>query len=95
MSLKHRGDFTLRPGMVLAVEPMLVMLGQDSDGMSTDGRRAARIDTRKDADGWTVRTVSGAISCHLEHTIAVTRSGSDVLTDGGPNPVVARKCGKE
>lgn len=95
LSLKHRGDFTLRPGMVLAVEPMLVMLGQDPDAVSSEGRRAPRIDTRKDADGWTVRTVSGAVSCHLEHTIAVTRSGSDVLTDGARNSVVARKCGKE
>ena len=94
-SLRHRGDFTLRPGMVLAVEPMLVMPGHETDAISTGDDRATRVATRKDADGWTVRTVSGAISCHLEHTVAVTRSGSEVLTDGARSSEVARKCGKE
>jgi methionyl aminopeptidase len=94
-SLEHRGDFTLRPGMVLAVEPMLVMLDEDPDAVLAGGHRASRIDTRKDVDGWTVRTVSGAVSCHLEQTIAVTRFGSDVLTNGNQTPMVARKFGKE
>ena len=96
-SLASRGDFTLRPGMVLAVEPMLVMLGLDPEALISEDEptRAPRIDTRKDADGWTVRTVSGAVSCHLEHTVAVTRSGSDILTDGVASPRLTRKCGTE
>lgn len=94
-SLAGRGDFTLRPGMVLAVEPMLVRPGLDpvraEDAAAPD--RAPRIATRKDNDGWTVRTASGAVSCHLEHTIAVTRSGCEVLTDGATAPVSSRKNG--
>lgn len=79
-ALRHRGDFTLRPGMVLAVEPMLVL----SETVDTEdyvaGQDAQRVDTIVESDGWTVRTASDAVSCHVEHTIAVTRSGSDVLT---------------
>jgi len=81
-SLGSRGDFTLRPGMVLAIEPMLVM-PESSESTPTLGEtRAHRVETRRDPDNWTVRTRSGAVSCHVEHTIAVTRSGSDVLTTG-------------
>jgi methionine aminopeptidase len=71
------------------------MLDEDPDAVLAGGHRASRIDTRKDVDGWTVRTVSGAVSCHLEQTIAVTRFGSDVLTNGNQTPMVARKFGKE
>lgn len=62
-----RGDFKLRPGMTLAVEPMVVM-----------GRR----DVVQLADGWTVVTEDHQPAAHFEHTIAVTESGVDVLTDG-------------
>ena len=81
-SLRSRGDFTLRPGMVIAVEPMLVMPEPSSAPTTRGATEAHRVATRKDADNWTVRTCSGAVSCHVEHTIAVTRSGSDVLTTG-------------
>ncbi len=60
-------DFTIRPGMTLAIEPIAVL-------------GAPR--TRLTADGWTVVTVDGLPSSHFEHTIAVTRDGADVLTDG-------------
>lgn len=63
-------DFKLRPGMTFAVEPMVV---------------AGRRDVRVEPDNWTVVTVDGRSACHFEHTIAVTESGADVLTDGrGP-----------
>ncbi|MCH2144469.1 MAG: type I methionyl aminopeptidase [Phycisphaerales bacterium] len=92
-SLRFRGDFTLRPGMVIAVEPMLVLTDAGaSNATDTDNQTACRVATHKDADGWTVRTASGAVSCHLEHTIAVTRSGSDVLTSPDRTPV--RACQK-
>ena len=55
----------LRPGLVLAVEPMLNLGG--------DG-------TRTLADGWTVVTEDGSRSAHFEHTIAVTDDGHEVLT---------------
>jgi len=31
-------------------------------------------------DGWTVRTADGRPSAHVEHTVAVTETGADVLT---------------
>ncbi len=55
----------LKPGWVLAVEPM-VNLGN--------------YDVRIEADGWTVKTVDGLPSSHYEHTIAVTDDGPVVLT---------------
>ncbi|ASU81964.1 methionine aminopeptidase [Nocardiopsis gilva YIM 90087] len=55
----------LRPGLVLALEPML-----------TRGSGAYRTD----ADGWTVRTLDGSRAAHSEHTVAVTEDGPMVLT---------------
>ena len=62
-----RGDFKLRPGMTLAVEPMVVA-----------GRR--EVDLLR--DNWTVVTEDGQPAAHFEHTVAVTEVGVDVLTDG-------------
>ena len=55
----------LREGMVLAIEPMVNMGGPDVTLM---------------ADGWTVRTSDGSLSAHFEHSVAVVRGGSDVLS---------------
>lgn len=62
-----REDFLLRPGMVIAVEPMLTL-----------GR--GRTLTLK--DGWTVVTRDRRPAAHEEHTVAVTAWGADVLTRG-------------
>lgn len=62
-----RGDFSLRPGMTLAVEPMVVM-----------GKR----DVEMLPDGWTVVTRDRRPAAHFEHTLAVTEVGVEVLTDG-------------
>jgi methionyl aminopeptidase len=62
-----RSDFILRRGMTLAVEPMVVM-----------GRR----DVELYPDGWTVYTVDHMPAAHFEHTVAVTETGADILTDG-------------
>jgi len=62
-----RGDFVLRPGMTLAVEPMVV---------------AGRRDVTLLNDGWTVITEDKKPAAHFEHTVAVTASGIEVLTDG-------------
>ncbi len=62
-----RGDFKLKPGMTLAVEPMVVMGRRDVDLME---------------DQWTVVTKDGKPAAHFEHTICVTEVGVDVLTDG-------------
>ena len=56
----------LRPGMALAIEPMLIADGTD--------------DYLHDPDGWTLRTVSGARAAHVEHTIAITDNGPRILT---------------
>jgi methionyl aminopeptidase len=70
------GDFTLRPGMVLAIEPMLVLEPVRHNALGElAGPRVALA-----ADGWTVMVASGAPSCHVEHTIAVNRDGAEVLT---------------
>ena len=60
----------LRPGMALAIEPM-VMLG---------GPETVQLD-----DGWTVVTADGSRAAHFEHTVAITDDGPWVLTaeDGG------------
>lgn len=55
----------LKPGWVLAVEPMINL---------------GNYDVKTDSDGWTVRTVDGQPSSHYEHTIAVTEDGPVVLT---------------
>jgi methionyl aminopeptidase len=56
----------LRPGMVIAIEPMFIIGGRD--------------EYRTDADGWTLRSVDGTRAAHVEHTIAVTEDGPVVLT---------------
>ena len=62
-----RFDFKLRAGMTFALEPMVAM-----------GRR----DVKVLPDQWTVVTEDGRNACHFEHTVAVTETGVDVLTDG-------------
>ncbi len=58
-------NLKLRPGMVIAIEPMLVS-GQDIIGKVLK-------------DGWTVQMKDG-ITAHSEHTIAITENGNIVLT---------------
>lgn len=55
----------LRPGMVLAIEPML---------------SAGRPDIKTLADGWTVVTADRTLSAHFEHTVVITDGGPRVLT---------------
>ena len=56
----------LRPGLVIAIEPMLHAGGAD--------------DYVHDDDGWTLRTSDGSRAAHVEHTVAVTDDGHHVLT---------------
>ncbi len=55
----------LRPGMVLAIEPML---------------SAGTPDIKTLEDGWTVVTADRTLAAHFEHTVAVTAEGPRVLT---------------
>jgi len=57
----------LRPGLVLAIEPMV---------------NAGGPAVRTDPDGWTVRTVDGSLSAHFEHTVLITEGEPEVLTAG-------------
>jgi methionyl aminopeptidase len=62
---KAGSGIALRPGLVLAVEPMI-----------TEGDR--KVEILK--DGWTVVTADGKLAAHFEHTIAVTENGPRILT---------------
>ncbi|MCM2315147.1 MAG: type I methionyl aminopeptidase [Thermoanaerobaculia bacterium] len=69
----------LKEGMVLAVEPMVCTIGdklQQRLGKSRDGMVQ---DVRTDKDGWTARTLDGALAAHFEHSIAITADGPRVL----------------
>jgi methionyl aminopeptidase len=54
----------LRPGLVLAIEPMV---------------NAGGSGVKMDADGWTARTADGSLSAHFEFSVAVTEQGPRVL----------------
>jgi methionyl aminopeptidase len=57
----------LKPGLVIAIEPMFMAGGRN--------------DYRLDEDGWTVRTTDGSRAAHWEHTIAITSDGPRILTE--------------
>ena len=54
----------LKPGLVLAIEPMVNIGGPE---------------VKVDSDGWTARTRDGSLSAHFEYSVAVTSSGARVL----------------
>lgn len=56
----------LRPGMVVAIEPMV-----------NAGQAAIWVEE----NGWTVRTADGSPSAHFEHTVAITETGPCILTE--------------
>ncbi len=58
---------TMKPGMIFTIEPMI-----------NQGKPKADIDR---SDGWTARTTDNKLSAQFEHTILVTSTGCEVLTD--------------
>lgn len=56
---------TLHPGLLLALEPWVMA---DTDKLIVD------------ADGWTLRSATGARTAHSEHTIAITDDGAEIMT---------------
>lgn len=62
---RPKTGLVLREGMVFTIEPML------NEGGHT---------VQTEDDGWTVVTRDGKLSAQFEHTVAVTRSGVQVLT---------------
>ncbi len=55
----------LEEGMVLAIEPMVC---------------AGEYFLNFEKDGWTISTKDGSLAAHFEHTVAITRSGAQILT---------------
>ena len=55
----------LRPGMTLAIEPMV---------------NVGRPEVQILKDGWTVVTKDGSLSAHFEHTVLITESDPEILT---------------
>jgi methionyl aminopeptidase len=55
----------LKPGMVLAIEPMVTMGSWEVKILD---------------DGWTAVTRDGSLAAHFGHTIAVMEHGPEVLT---------------
>jgi len=55
----------LRPGMTLAIEPMV---------------NAGAADVKVLNDGWTVVTKDGQLSAHFEHTVLITENEPEILT---------------
>lgn len=57
----------LKPGMIFTIEPMINL-----------GKARAKVDRK---DGWTARTIDGKLSAQFEHTICISSTIPDVLTD--------------
>lgn len=57
----------LKQGMIFTIEPMI-----------NEGKPRVRVD---ESDGWTARTVDNKLSAQYEHTVLVTETGCEVLTD--------------
>lgn len=55
----------LRPGMTIAIEPMVNAGGPETKILN---------------DGWTVVTKDGQLSAHFEHTVLITESEPEILT---------------
>jgi methionyl aminopeptidase len=70
----------LKEGMVLAVEPMVCVIGDRLAGRIRKAVNGGMIqDVRTDEDGWTARTVDGTLAAHFENSIAITATGPKVL----------------
>jgi len=58
-------DVVLKPGMTIAIEPMV-----NEGGWKVKSGK----------DGFTIVTADGSLSAHFEHTVAVTEKGCEILT---------------
>ncbi|HET8884446.1 MAG TPA: type I methionyl aminopeptidase [Candidatus Saccharimonadales bacterium] len=56
----------LKPGDTIAIEPMATLGGEKT---LTDND-----------DGWTIRTRDGSLAAHFEHTVLITETGAEILT---------------
>jgi len=65
-SRKNTGQ-RMKQGMIFTIEPMI-----------NQGKPSTSVDKK---DGWTARTVDRKLSAQFEHTVLVTHTGVEVLTD--------------
>jgi methionyl aminopeptidase len=69
--VSHVGDKNtgakFKPGMTFTIEPMI-----------NRGKARCKVDKK---DGWTARTIDGKLSAQFEHTILITDTGYEALTD--------------
>lgn len=59
------GKVTLKPGMVIAIEPMVAAGAEHVEILS---------------DGWTAVTKDRSWAAHFEHTVAITSAGPEILS---------------
>ena len=62
---KPRQGLTLKAGMTIAIEPMIM---------------SGREDVKVGANGWTVSTVDGSDAAHFERSIVILDDGPEILT---------------
>jgi methionyl aminopeptidase len=65
----------LRPGMTLAIEPMIAAGGYEVEVLE---------------DGWTAVTRDRSLSAHFEHTVALTENGPEILSARRPDAAPPR-----
>ena len=64
---RRNSGAVMLPGMTFTIEPMI-----------NEGKASTRIDKH---DGWTARTSDGKLSAQFEHTVLVSETGAEVLSD--------------
>jgi len=63
----RKNDVLLKPGMIFTIEPMVNASSQPYVFMDKK-------------DGWTIRTFDESLSAQFEHTVLITDSGFEILT---------------
>lgn len=61
----------LLPGMTIAIEPMICQYGPKVKTL---------------ADGWTVKTKDGGLAAHFEHSVAILKDRTEIMTIGWEDP---------
>jgi methionyl aminopeptidase len=69
VNVPHGPNPKLSGGMVIAIEPMINLGTGDVEVLD---------------DGWTVVTADGKVSAHWEHTVAIFKDHTEILTDPVP-----------
>ncbi len=64
---RRNSGHLMKPGMTFTIEPMI-----------NQGKAKVAVDKN---DGWTARTIDNKLSAQYEHTVLVTATGCEVLTD--------------